>query len=70
MRFKEREREEGQFEEFWEPIRAFKSRLRKLEHKSSSEFLEGIKNSEFVDKFKSSLVCIFCFFRLHVSVYV
>ncbi|CAA2971458.1 Hypothetical predicted protein [Olea europaea subsp. europaea] len=37
----------------------FRSWLRKLEHKSSSEFLEGIKNSEFVDKFKSSLKSIY-----------
>ncbi|CAA3009073.1 Hypothetical predicted protein [Olea europaea subsp. europaea] len=59
VRYKEREREEGQFGEFWEPIRAFKSRLRELEHKSSSEFFEGIKNSEFVEKFKSSLKSIY-----------
>ncbi|GFP86126.1 digalactosyldiacylglycerol synthase 1 chloroplastic [Phtheirospermum japonicum] len=57
MRFKE-EREEGQFGEFWEPIKTLKSRLRELEHKSSSEILEGIKNSEFVEKFKSSLKSI------------
>ncbi|GER29014.1 digalactosyldiacylglycerol synthase 1 [Striga asiatica] len=54
-KFKEREREEGQFGEFWEPIKTLKSRLRELEHKSSSEIFEGIKNSEFVEKFKSSL---------------
>lgn len=60
--FKEKEREEGQFGEFWEPIRTLKSRLRELEHKSSSEILEGIKNSEFVEKFKSSLVCNSCLF--------
>lgn len=59
---KEKEREEGQFGEFWEPIRTLKSRLRELEHKSSTEILEGIKNSEFVEKFKSSLVCISCLF--------
>ncbi|KAL8517675.1 hypothetical protein ACS0TY_015782 [Phlomoides rotata] len=58
MRFKEGEREEGQFGEFWEPIKTLKSRLRELEHKSSSEILEGIKNSEFVEKFKSSLKSI------------
>ncbi|PIN18752.1 Digalactosyldiacylglycerol synthase [Handroanthus impetiginosus] len=55
VRFKIREREEGQFGEFWEPIKTLKSRLRQLEQKSSSEILEGIKNSEFVEKFKSSL---------------
>ncbi|KAL3642741.1 Digalactosyldiacylglycerol synthase 1, chloroplastic [Castilleja foliolosa] len=59
MRFKEKEREEGQFGEFWEPIKTLKSRLRELEHKSSSEILEGIKNSEFVEKFKSSLKSIY-----------
>lgn len=58
VRFKDRVREEGQFGEFWEPIRTLRSRLRELEQKSSSEILEGIKNSEFVEKFKSSLVCI------------
>lgn len=61
MRFKEGGREEGQFGEFWEPVKTLKSRLRELEHKSSSEILEGIKNSEFVEKFKSSLVCNSCF---------
>ncbi|KAL3839358.1 hypothetical protein ACJIZ3_023949 [Penstemon smallii] len=55
--YKEREKEE-QFGEFWEPIRTLKSRLRELENKSSSEILEGIKNSEFVEKFKSSLKAI------------
>ncbi|KAK4414768.1 Digalactosyldiacylglycerol synthase 1, chloroplastic [Sesamum alatum] len=59
VRFKEREREEGQFGEFWEPIRTFRSRLRELEHKSSSDILEGIKNSEFVEKLKSSLKAIY-----------
>ncbi|KAG8376812.1 hypothetical protein BUALT_Bualt09G0102800 [Buddleja alternifolia] len=58
VRFKVGEREEGQFGEFWEPIKKLKSRLRELEHKSSSEILEGIKNSEFVEKFKSSLKSI------------
>ncbi|CAA0837815.1 Digalactosyldiacylglycerol synthase 1-chloroplastic [Striga hermonthica] len=52
---REREREEGQFGEFWEPMKTLKSRLRELEHKSSSEIFEGIRNSEFVEKFKSSL---------------
>ncbi|EYU18119.1 hypothetical protein ABFS82_10G061500 [Erythranthe guttata] len=58
VRFKERAREEGQFGEFWEPIKTIKSRLRELENKSSSEILEGIKNSEFVEKVKSSLKAI------------
>ncbi|GFY97967.1 UDP-Glycosyltransferase superfamily protein [Actinidia rufa] len=40
----------------WEPIRALKRRLRELEQKSSSsEILESLKNSEFVEKLKSSL---------------
>lgn len=63
VRFKEREREEGKFGELWEPIRAFKTRLRELEQKSSTsspaEIFEGIKNSELVGKFKSSLVIFF-----------
>ncbi|KAL0410188.1 UNVERIFIED_CONTAM: Digalactosyldiacylglycerol synthase 1, chloroplastic [Sesamum latifolium] len=59
VRFKEREREEGQFGEFWEPIKTFRSRLRELEQKSSSDILEGIKNSEFVEKLKSSLKAIY-----------
>ncbi|XP_021639527.2 digalactosyldiacylglycerol synthase 1, chloroplastic isoform X2 [Hevea brasiliensis] len=47
--------EEGQFEE-WEPIRAFKRRLRQLEKKSESvEIFGGFKNNEFVEKLKSSL---------------
>lgn len=42
----------------WEPVRALKTRLRELERKSSSsEILESLKNSEFVEKVKSSLVC-------------
>ncbi|XP_051131541.1 digalactosyldiacylglycerol synthase 1, chloroplastic isoform X2 [Andrographis paniculata] len=49
---------EGQFEEFWEPIKTLKSRLKDLEHKSSSEILEGIKNSEFVERLKSGLKAI------------
>ncbi|KAK4396594.1 Digalactosyldiacylglycerol synthase 1, chloroplastic [Sesamum angolense] len=59
VRFKDREREEGQFGEFWEPIKTFRSRLRELEQKSSSDILEGIKNSEFVEKLKSSLKAIY-----------
>ncbi|XP_073309417.1 digalactosyldiacylglycerol synthase 1, chloroplastic-like [Primulina huaijiensis] len=58
VRFKDREREEGQHVESWEPIKTLKSRLRELEQKSSSEILEGIKNSEFVEKLKSSLKAI------------
>ncbi|XP_057506954.1 digalactosyldiacylglycerol synthase 1, chloroplastic-like [Actinidia eriantha] len=43
----------------WEPIRALKRRLRELEQKSSSsEILESLKNSEFVEKLKSSLKAI------------
>ncbi|XP_057486332.1 digalactosyldiacylglycerol synthase 1, chloroplastic-like [Actinidia eriantha] len=43
----------------WEPIRALKRGLRELEQKSSSsEILESLKNSEFVEKLKSSLKAI------------
>lgn len=45
----------------WEPIRALKTRLKEFEKRSSSvEFFDGFKNSEFLEKLKSSLVC--CFF--------
>ena len=39
----------------WEPIRALKTRLREFEKRSS------LKNSEFVEKLKSSLVCSLSF---------
>ncbi|XP_047315424.1 digalactosyldiacylglycerol synthase 1, chloroplastic-like [Impatiens glandulifera] len=48
---------EGQSSD-WEPIRAFKSRLRELEQKNSSSVIENLKNSEFVEKVKSSLKSI------------
>jgi digalactosyldiacylglycerol synthase len=38
----------------WEPIRVLKTRLKEFEKR---EFLGGFKNSEFVEKVKSSLVC-------------
>ncbi|KAI3512002.1 hypothetical protein L1887_19164 [Cichorium endivia] len=51
--------EEGQLSRNWEPIRALKTRLRELEQKSSSsEIIEGLKNSELVEKVKSSLKAI------------
>ncbi|XAR64760.1 Digalactosyldiacylglycerol synthase [Bertholletia excelsa] len=51
--------EEGQLRD-WEPIRALKTRLRELEQKSSSsEIFESLKNSEFVEKVRSSLVSIY-----------
>ncbi|GMP98602.1 hypothetical protein CsSME_00046423 [Camellia sinensis var. sinensis] len=55
--------EESQFRD-WEPIRAFKTRLREFEQKSSSsEIFESLKNSEFVVKVKSSLASfIYLFF--------
>lgn len=64
---RERFKEEGQFGEFnWEPIKAFKTRLRELEvdlkggsSSSPVDIFEGIKNSEFVVKVKSSLVILF-----------
>lgn len=44
----------------WEPIRTLKTRLREFERKSSSsEIFSNIKNSEFVEKVKSSLVRYF-----------
>lgn len=56
-------KEEGQSGEFsWEPIKAFQTRCREIEAElkttssSPAEILEGIKNSEFVEKVKSSLV--------------
>ncbi|XP_076917615.1 digalactosyldiacylglycerol synthase 1, chloroplastic-like [Bidens hawaiensis] len=51
--------DEGQVVRNWEPIRALKTRLRELEQKSSSsEIIEGLKNSELVEKVKSSLKAI------------
>ncbi|KAL3536031.1 hypothetical protein ACH5RR_004492 [Cinchona calisaya] len=62
VRFKETAiRKERLFGELWEPIKALKTRLKEFEQKKSSssrfpsEIFEGIKNSEFVEKFKSSL---------------
>lgn len=55
------ESEDGQKE--WEPIRVLKTRLQR--RNSSSDIFGGFKNSEFVEKVKSSLVCflflLFCF---------
>jgi digalactosyldiacylglycerol synthase len=58
----------GQFGE-WEPIRVLKRRFRELEKKSEfGEIFGGFKNSEFVEKLKSSLVCflllLLFFFKL------
>ncbi|CAH1441820.1 unnamed protein product [Lactuca virosa] len=51
--------EEGQLSRNWEPIRALKTRLRELEQKSSSsEIIESLKNSELVEKVKSTLKAI------------
>ena len=59
-----RYRDEGQFGD-WEPIRALKTRLREFEKKNSSvEIFGGFKNSEFVEKVKSSLVSSFSAFVL------
>ncbi|CAN4109448.1 unnamed protein product [Withania somnifera] len=63
---RERIKEEGrQFGEFdWKPIKALKTRLSELEvelkgsNSSPAEIFEGIKNSEFVVKVKSSLKSI------------
>ena len=47
----------GKFGE-WKPIRVLKRRLREFEKKSEfGEIFGGLKNSEFVEKLKSSLVC-------------
>ncbi|KAJ9554767.1 hypothetical protein OSB04_009381 [Centaurea solstitialis] len=44
---------------YWEPIRAFKTRLQELEKRSSSfEIIKGLKNSRFMVKVKSSLKAI------------
>ncbi|KAK1389707.1 Digalactosyldiacylglycerol synthase [Heracleum sosnowskyi] len=58
-RFKtERENEEG-FSKDWEPIKAFKLRLREFEQKnSSSELFGGFRKSEFVEKLQSNLKLI------------
>ncbi|XP_026413174.1 digalactosyldiacylglycerol synthase 1, chloroplastic-like [Papaver somniferum] len=49
------EEEEGNHSE-WQPIKALKTRFRELEQKSSSsEIFETFKNSEFVEKVKTSL---------------
>ncbi|KAJ1376696.1 Digalactosyldiacylglycerol synthase 1, partial [Sesbania bispinosa] len=43
----------------WEPIRALKTRLKEFEKRSSSvEIFDGFKNSEFLEKLKSSLKSI------------
>ncbi|MCD7451219.1 Digalactosyldiacylglycerol synthase 1, chloroplastic [Datura stramonium] len=62
---REKFKDERQFGELnWEPIKAFRTRLRALEVELKSpssspvEILEGIKNSEFVEKVKSSLKSI------------
>ncbi|KAK4380621.1 hypothetical protein RND71_002483 [Anisodus tanguticus] len=62
---RQRFKDEGQFGELnWEPIKAFSDRLRELEVELKSpssspvEIFEGIKNSEFVEKVKSSLKSI------------
>ncbi|KVH90629.1 hypothetical protein Ccrd_007398 [Cynara cardunculus var. scolymus] len=55
----EGEGDQGQLLGHWERIRAFKTRLGELEKRSSSsEIIEGLKNSRFVVKVKSSLKAI------------
>ncbi|KAM6571388.1 hypothetical protein CsatA_015468 [Cannabis sativa] len=55
----EADAEEGQFKD-WEPIRVLKTRLKEFEKRSSStEIFSGFKNSEFVEKVKSSLKSIY-----------
>ncbi|XP_049390517.1 digalactosyldiacylglycerol synthase 1, chloroplastic-like [Solanum stenotomum] len=64
---RERFKDERQFGELsnWEPIRAFRNRLREMEveiktpnSSSPVEIFEGIKNSEFMEKVKSSFKSI------------
>ncbi|KAJ7971678.1 Digalactosyldiacylglycerol synthase 1, chloroplastic [Quillaja saponaria] len=51
---------EGQFTKNWEPIQVLKMRLKEIEKRSSSnEIFAGFKNSEFVEKVKSSLKSIY-----------
>lgn len=40
----------------WEPIRSLKTRFKEFEKRSSLEILSGFKNSEFVEKLKTSFV--------------
>jgi len=40
----------------WEPIRVLKTRIKEFEKRSS---FDGFRNSEFLDKLKSSLVCTY-----------
>lgn len=55
----ERENDEGLLSD-WEPIKTIKLRLREFEQRnSSSEIFGGFKNSEFVEKLKSSLKSIY-----------
>lgn len=62
----EEEADEGQSRD-WEPIRALKTRLKEFEKRSStSEIFGGFKNSEFLEKVKSSLVCFLLFLVFYV----
>ncbi|CAH8323303.1 unnamed protein product [Eruca vesicaria subsp. sativa] len=49
---------EGSFGE-WEPIRCLMSRFKEFEKRRSLEMLSGFKNSEFVEKLKSSFKSIY-----------
>lgn len=40
----------------WEPIRSLKTRFKEFEKRNSLEILSGFKNSEFVEKLKTSFV--------------
>lgn len=54
----EGEAEEGESSKDWEPIRVLKTRLKEFEKRNASvEIFGGFKNSEFVEKVKTSLVC-------------
>lgn len=45
----------------WEPIRSLKTRFKEFEKRSSLEILSGFKNSEFVEKLKTSFVSLSMF---------
>lgn len=59
---------EGDVDGDWEPIRKFKTKLKEFEKRRSSvEIFDGFKNSEFVEKLKSGLVCFFLLYNLLFS---
>ncbi|AAF02140.1 Digalactosyldiacylglycerol synthase 1 [Arabidopsis thaliana] len=57
--FAEAERDGEAYFGDWEPIRSLKSRFKEFEKRSSLEILSGFKNSEFVEKLKTSFKSIY-----------